>query len=243
MSRPVAFVTGGAQRIGAAICRHLHAAGYDLVIHFNTSERAATALAHDLETTRQGSATTLQLDLEEACDWDRAVDHCTQTFGRLDLLVNNASHYFPTPFGTTSSAEWDALLGCNLKAPYFLSQAAAPLLRDRLGSIINILDAHATRPIAGYPVYRVAKAALDALTESLALELAPDVRVNAIAPGFILLPEDDGNVETSNDLLGRIPLGRQGDPGGIAAAVLFLAQGAPYVTGEVITVDGGRKLT
>ena len=246
--RPVALVTGAARRLGAAIARTLHATGHDLALHCHASRAEAEALAAELEATRPGSTLVLQADLAQ---FDRLPELVAKTigrFGRLDALVNNAAAFFPTPFGTVTPAQWDTLFATNLRAPFFLSQAAAPHLKAAGGGIVNIADIHGETPLAGHGVYCMAKAALLMLTKSLALDLAPEVRVNAIAPGAILWPEHADN-STGKDaaaqaaLLARTPLARTGTPEDIAAAVAWLlGDGSGYVTGQTLHVDGGRGL-
>jgi pteridine reductase len=241
-SRSVALVTGSARRIGAAIARRLHAAGYDLALHYRGSADDAQALATELEGARADSTLLLQADLAE---FDRLPELVAKTigrFGRLDALVNNASGFHPTPFGTTTPAQWDELFAINARAPFFLSQAAAPHLANANGAIVNIADIHAERPLRGHAVYAMSKAALLHMTRSLALELAPKVRVNAVSPGAILWPEGGKDPDAQAALLARTPLGRIGTPQEIAEAVLWLLQDARYCTGQTLHVDGGRML-
>ena len=237
-----ALVTGGARRIGAAIVRRLHAAGLNLNLHFRHSDAQAEALAAELERQRPDSVQLLQADLRDTAALPRLVERAAQRWGRLDLLVNNASAFYSTPLESTTEAQWEDLLGSNLKAPFFLVQAATPWLRAGHGSVVNIVDIHAERPRAGHPVYSAAKAGLVALTRSLAWELRSAVRVNAIAPGAILWAEQDDDPASRRAILERIPLDRLGTPDDIARAVLFLARDADYVTGQVLAVDGGRSL-
>jgi pteridine reductase len=241
-SRSVALVTGSARRIGAAIARRLHAAGYDLALHYRGSADDAQALATELEGARADSTLLLQADLAE---FDRLPELVAKTigrFGRLDALVNNASGFHPTPFGTTTPAQWDELFAINARAPFFLSQAAAPHLANANGAIVNIADIHAERPLREHAVYAMSKAALLHMTRSLALELAPKVRVNAVSPGAILWPEGGKDPDAQAALLARTPLGRIGTPQEIAEAVLWLLQDARYCTGQTLHVDGGRML-
>ena len=239
---PVALVTGGARRLGAAIVRRLHAAGYAVAVHCRDSGAEAAALAASLESTRPGSARVLQADLARFDALPELVAHTVGHFGRLDALVNNAAAFFPTPAGTVTPAQWDTLLGTNLRAPFFLSQAAAPHLKATHGGIVNIADIHGEAPLAGHTIYCMAKAALLMLTRSLALELAPEVRVNSIAPGAILWPEHGKPAAEKTALLEKIPLGRTGEAADIAEAVRWLLQDAHYTTGEVLHVDGGRGI-
>ena len=245
--RPVALVTGAARRIGAAIAQALHAAGYDVALHHRSGASDAHALAVALEATRPGSVLLLPAELAEAERLPDLVDQCIARYGRLDALVNNASGFHPTPLGTTTPAQWDALFAANARAPFFLAQAAAPHLRAAHGAIVNLVDIHAERPLRDHAVYGASKAALVFLTRALALELAPQVRVNAVAPGAILWPEPGaqggGKDEAAKaTMLARTPLGRTGTPEEIAAAVLWLLRDASYSTGQVLRLDGGRLL-
>ena len=242
ISSPVALVTGSARRIGAAIARRLHAEGYDLALHYLRSGAEMQALAAELESARPGSVLTLQADL---CEFDRLPELVARTvgrFGRLDALVNNASSFQPTPIGMATPQQWDDLLGSNARAPFFLAQAAAPHLKAAGGAIVNLVDLYAERPLAGHTLYCMAKAALVMATRSLAVELAPEVRVNAIAPGAILWPENEAADSVQQAILARTPLARTGTPEEIAATVCWLLCGATYTTGQVINVDGGRIL-
>ena len=241
-ARPTALVTGGARRIGAAIVRRLHAEGHDIALHHHHSAGEATALAAELERTRTGSVFLLQADL---ADFDRLPELVAATvgrFGRLDALVNNASAFFPTPFGDATPAQWDALFAANARAPFFLSQAAAPHLRATRGAIVNLADIYAERPLRGHALYGMSKAALIHMTQSLALELAPEVRVNAVSPGAILWPDGGKSEAERSALIARTPLARMGTPEEIAEAVRWLLCGATYTTGQVVRVDGGRML-
>lgn len=239
---PVALVTGAARRIGAAIARRLHAAGYDLALHCRRSQEELAQLAGELERARPGSVLTLRADLAEFDRLPELVAHTLGRFGRLDALVNNASAFYPTPLGTTTPAQWDELFASNARAPFFLAQAAAPHLRAARGAIVNLTDLYADRPLRQHTVYCMAKAALAMLTRSLAVELAPEVRVNAVAPGAILWPEDEGNTEAQKAMLARTPLGRTGTPEEVAEAVRWLLQDAHYSTGQTLLLDGGRTL-
>ncbi len=238
----MALVTGGARRVGAAIVRRLHAAGARVVLHYRGSERDAARLEAELEAARAGSARRIAQDLLAPGAAEALVSAALEAFGRLDVLVNNASIFYPKKIGRVDLRHWEELIGSNLRAPLFLAQAAAPQLREARGAIVNITDIHADRPLKGYPVYSVAKAGLAALTRSLALELAPEVRVNAVAPGAIAWPEDEKfeNAERKR-IVATTPLGRIGDPADIAQAVHFLVL-APFVTGQTIAVDGGRSI-
>ena len=241
-TRPVALVTGAARRVGAAIARRLHAAGYDLALHCRRSRRELDELIAELEQARPRSTLALQADLSQSEALPDLVDAALERFGRLDALVNNASSFEPTPLGTTTAAQWDELFASNARAPFFLAQAAAAALADARGCIVNLVDIYAERPLPRHAVYSMAKAALLMMTRSLALDLAPQVRVNAIAPGAILWPETGKSSAEQQALLARIPLQRCGTPDDVASAVLWLLRDAPYVTGEVIRIDGGRSL-
>jgi pteridine reductase len=239
----VALVTGGARRVGAAICRRLHAAGANVLVHYRTSADEARALESELGALRPGSARCTQADLLGGAAPVELVKEAVRAWGRLDVLVNNASSFYPTALGEITQKSWDDLIGTNLKAPLFLSQAAAPELRRARGCIVNIIDIHAERPLADHMVYTAAKGGLMALTRSLALELGPDVRVNGVSPGAILWPEGPEwqNEADRQGILERSVLKRRGEPDDIAGAVEFLAT-APYVTGQIIAVDGGRSI-
>ena len=235
-------MTGGARRVGAAIARALHGAGARVLLHYRDSEAEAAKLAAELNALREGSAATVKAELLAPIAPKALVAAALERFGRLDLLVNNASSFFPVPVGEIEVSHWEELIGSNLRAPLFLSQEAAPQLARNKGAIVNIVDIHAERPLKGYPVYSIAKAGLAALTRSLALELAPDVRVNGVAPGAIAWPEDGQfDPEERKRIVASTPLGRVGTPEDIAQAVHFLAC-APYVSGQIIAVDGGRSI-
>jgi len=240
--RPVALVTGSARRIGAAIARCLHAAGYDLALHYRDSADDARALAADLEAARAGSTVLLQAELADFDRLPELVANIVGRFGRLDALVNNASMFYPTPFGSTTPAQWEELFAVNARAPFFLAQAAAPHLARAKGAIVNIADIYAERPLREHAVYAMGKAALLHMTRLLALELAPDVRVNAVSPGAILWPEGGKDADAQAALLARTPLGRTGTPEEIAEAVSWLLRDAGYCTGQTLHVDGGRML-
>lgn len=237
-----ALITGGARRVGAAIARRLHSAGAAVLIHYRDSEADADKLVAELNAARAKSAAKVKAELLAPIAPRALVAAAQESFGRLDLLVNNASSFFPVALGDIEASHWEELVGSNLRAPLFICQQAAPELRKSSGSIVNIVDIHADRPLKGYPVYSIAKAGLAAMTRSLALELAPTVRVNGIAPGAISWPEDgqfdDGE---RSRILATTPLGRMGSAEDIAQAVHFLAC-ATYVTGEIIAVDGGRSI-
>jgi pteridine reductase len=239
---PRALITGAARRIGACIARHLHQAGYDLILHYRHSATDAVQLAEELNATRPGSCSSLQADLAEMAEVERLAAE-VQATGGLNLLVNNASSFYPTPVGQVSQQDWDALINSNLRAPFFLTQALTPLLKKTQGCVINLVDVHAERGLTGYPVYSIAKAGLKMMTLSLARELAPEVRVNGIAPGPILWPEAEASLseDARQAVLDKTLLARTGRPEDIAGAVLYLSQ-AGYVTGQVLAVDGGRSL-
>jgi len=236
------LITGGARRVGAAIARRLHAAGAAVLIHYRDSEADATSLVAELNAARAKSAAKVKAELLAPIAPRALVGAALESFGRLDLLVNNASSFFPVALGDIEPSHWEELIGSNLRAPLFICQQAAPELRKTSGAIVNIVDIHADRPLKGYPVYSIAKAGLAALTRSLAVELGPAVRVNAVAPGAIAWPED-GQFDPAERqrIVATTPLARMGSPEDIAQAVHFLAC-ASYVTGEIIAVDGGRSL-
>lgn len=239
---PVALITGSARRIGAAIARRLHAEGYALALHYRGAAAEMQTLAAELEAVRPASVLTLQADLSEFDRLPELVARTVGRFGRLDALVNNASAFQPTPLGTTTPQQWDDLFASNARAPFFLAQAAAPHLKATRGAIVNLVDIYAERALAGHTVYCMAKAALLMATKSLALELAPEVRVNAVAPGAILWAENEHDHVKQSALLARTPLARMGTPQEIAEAVRWLLRDATYVTGQVIRVEGGRML-
>ncbi len=236
-----ALITGAARRIGAVIARRLHAAGADVAVHYRGSSDDARELCGSLNELRPGSAEIYQANLEQSSACEELVQSATAWHGRLDVLINNASSFYPTPLGSISDAQWNELVGSNMKAPLFLAQAAWPHLQSAEGTIVNIVDIHARRPLRHYAVYGSAKAGLEMLTRSLAKEMAPTVRVNGVAPGAILWPEDEMTDAIRDNILEQIPLGRSGTPDDIANCVLFLVQDATYTTGHVIAVDGGRS--
>ncbi len=236
------LITGGARRVGAGVIRHLHALGANVVIHYRNSTDAAAALVAQLNAGRPHSALTVAADLLDISQLPALVERTIAMFGRLDILINNASTFYPTPVGHITAAHWDDLIGTNLKAPLFLSQAAAPHLRDSRGLILNMVDIHAQRPLKSHPVYCAAKAGLVMLTRSLARELGPEIRVNAIAPGPIMWPEHGVNDALKEEIIGKTALKRAGSAQDIARAVTFFATAAPYVTGQILAVDGGRSI-
>jgi pteridine reductase len=236
------LVTGAARRLGAALARGFHAHGANVCIHFHRSAPEAEQLCRSLNELRAGSATTFGADLLDVAALPRIVGHATTTFGRLDVLINNASTFYPTPVGKVTPADWEDLFGTNLRAPFFLAQAAAPALAREHGLIINMIDIHAQRPLPGHPVYSSAKAGLALLTRALARELGPAIRVNGIAPGPILWPEAGMDEALKQEIVSKTLLKRSGAPEDIVRAALFFAQDAPYVTGQILAIDGGRSV-
>ncbi len=244
MQGKVVLITGGARRVGAAICRNLHAHGASIMVHYRSSAKEARALQAELNLKRTDSVALIQADLLNLTMLPNLVGDTVKRFGRLDVVINNASSFFPTAVGEINDKAWDDLIGTNLKAPLFLSQAAVGQLKKNHGCIINIVDIHAERPMKNYVVYSMAKAGLVNLTRSLARELAPEVRVNGVAPGAIIWPEDEAwSDELSRQrIINSTLLKRIGDPEDIAKAVYFLIADAPYITGQIIAVDGGRSI-
>jgi pteridine reductase len=238
-----ALVTGAAKRIGAVIARTLHDAGANVAIHYLNSSQAADELAAELNAERPGSAFTAGADIRDVAALEQMAKHVLEhTGGRLDVLVNNASTFYPTRLGTITNEQWHDLIDSNLKAPLFLSQAMLPALRAARGVIVNIVDVHAQRPLRDHPVYGAAKAGVAMLTRSLAKDLGPDVRVNGVAPGAILWPDEGMSDGLRAAIIKQTALKRSGEPEDVAAAVLFLVRDAPYVTGQIIAVDGGRSV-
>ncbi|MET0067960.1 MAG: pteridine reductase [Candidatus Thiodiazotropha sp.] len=237
-----ALITGAAHRIGAAIAEHLHRLGMDLFIHYRNSREAADELKQRLETQRADSVRLIQADLLDRNSHERMIDRVREHDRGLDLLINNASSFYPTPLMQATESQWDELIGSNLKAPFFLSLTAAPLLRERRGSIVNLVDIHAFRPLKDHPIYSIAKAGNAMLVKSLARELGPEIRVNGVAPGAILWPEQGLSDEARETILERTALKRPGQVSDIARTVVFLHRDADYITGQVIPVDGGRTL-
>ena len=241
LTNKVVLITGAAHRIGATTARILHAAGMNIVLHYRSSHEAAEKLQTELEAQRPDSVVLLQADLHETTQLTELVEQAHSVWGRLDVLINNASSFYATPVEDASEEQWDDLIGSNVKAPFFLSKAAAPYLKKANGCIVSIVDIHAERPLKAFPIYSMAKAALVMMTKALAGELGPEVRVNAIAPGAILWPENLDD-ETKDKILSRTFLKRKGEPEDIAKAILFLIRDANYMSGQILTVDGGRSL-
>jgi len=242
---PVLLVTGAARRIGAATVVRFHQQGFNVIIHYNSSSEDAYALQTRLNHIRPDSAALIQGNLNDTGCHQQLGEKALNCFGRLDVLVNNASSFYATEFGTASGEDWDNLFGSNVKAAFFLSQQLAAELTANSGAIVNIADIHANSPLPGFSIYSMAKAAVQAMTKSLAKELAPAVRVNGVAPGAILWPDSiaDSDIEKKQNMLDQIPLGRLGEPENIADTVFFLATTATYMTGTVIKVDGGKSLS
>lgn len=245
-SQPLAgravLITGAARRVGAALARGFHAAGADVGIHFHRSAQEAEQLRDELNALRRSSAVCVAADLLDVATLPSTVDSVVQAFGRLDVLINNASTFYPTPVGEITLAQWEDLVGTNLRAPLFLSQAAAPELRRAQGLIVNMIDIHGQRPLPRHPVYSTAKAGLAMLTRSLARELAPEVRVNGISPGPILWPDAGMDEQLKREIVSKTLLKRRGSPDDLVRAALFFATDAPYVTGQILAVDGGRSV-
>ena len=240
-SSPVALITGAAKRIGAAMATRLHSEGFRVIIHYGHSKDDAHTLAQKLNNIRPESATCLQANLCDSEDVEALSENAVNVWGQLDVLVNNASSFYPTPIGSISEEDWLSLVGSNVKGPLFLSQALAPALRKAKGCIVNMVDMHIDRPLPKHSVYLLAKSGLASLTQSLAIDLAPDIRVNGIGPGAILWPEREMEDDEKDKLLSSIPLGELGKPEDIAKTLSFLIS-ASYVTGQIIFVDGGRSL-
>jgi pteridine reductase len=236
-----ALITGAARRVGAAIARKLHAAGANIVLHYRSSGEAAEAISKELNEKRPSSVVIVEADLLDIGQLQMLPEIATSNFGSLDILVNNASTFYPTPVGDITDIDWHDLMGTNLKAPLFLSQAAATALRISNGLIVNIADIHGQQPLARHTVYSLAKAGVIMLTKSLARELGPSIRVNAIAPGPVMWPEDGMDKALQAKIIERTALKRGGSPDDVARAVLFFATEAPYITGQILAVDGGRS--
>jgi len=237
-----ALITGAARRVGAATARALHGAGANVVLHYRSSAEEAEALARELNGVRPDSVTFAQCDLLDGAAVKELAQTAATAFGGLDILVNNASSFYPTPLGNIDEDDWNDLIGTNLKAPLFLAQAAAATLRERGGLIVNLADIHGMRPLRRHPVYCVAKAGLIMLTKSLARELGPQVRVNAIAPGPVMWPQDGVDEALRQEIIARTALKRTGSAEDVARAVLFFAAAAPFITGQILAVDGGRSI-
>ncbi|CAA0114748.1 3-oxoacyl-[acyl-carrier-protein] reductase FabG [Zhongshania aliphaticivorans] len=244
LNTPVALVTGAGQRLGAEICRHLHARGYRIVIHYRHSAESAVQLCESLNALRANSAITLSADMNSVSEVESLAKKAVSQWQRLDVLVNNASSFYPTPLGTVTEAQWDDLQGSNLKGAFFLAQALAIDLACSSGCIVNMIDIYGSKPLEKYPAYSIAKAGVAMMTQSLALELAPEVRVNGVSPGAILWPseETEYSINEKQELSQRVPLQRQGEATDIAKTVVFLVADAPYITGQMIAVDGGRSV-
>ena len=237
-----ALVTGAAARIGAAVAKALHARGCRVMLHCNANRQGAAALAAELNDRRPDSAVVLSADLSSPAELEQLVEECLQQAPGLDVLVHNASRFYPTAVGETQAYQWDDLLNSNLRGPYFLSQGLLPALRTAGGAIVTILDVHAERPMSGHAAYCISKAGLAMMTRALARELAPEIRVNGVAPGAILWPDREPEEGVKAAILKRTALGKTGAPDDVASAVVYLALDAPYVTGQVLAVDGGRLL-
>ena len=244
MQDAAVLVTGAARRIGAVVAKRLHAAGASVALHYHRSAREAESLCAEFNAARPGSCVAVRADLLDVTALERIVDEAVDAFGRLDGLVNNASSFYATPFGAIGEREWADLIGTNLAAPLFLAQAAAGRLREARGAIVNVVDIHAERPLRDFAVYSVAKAGLAGLTRALAIELAPQVRVNGVAPGAILWPDEGRHFDASERerITSQTPLARTGIPEDIAGAVKYFLFDAPFVTGQILAVDGGRGL-
>lgn len=236
------LITGAAYRIGKAIAHTLHEQGANIVLHYRASKDKAEALQLELQQKRENSVVLAQADLHNIATIPKLIETATGAWGRLDVLINNASSFYKTELGEVTEEQWDGLIGTNMKAPFFLSQSSAASIKKQQGCIINIVDIHAERPLKGYPVYSMAKAGLVMMTKALAAELGPEIRVNAIAPGAILWPDQNMDEATKDRIISRTFLKRRGDPVDIARAALFLIQDAGYMSGQVLTVDGGRSL-
>lgn len=240
--RPVALITGGARRVGAVIARTLHAQGYDLALHYRGSAEDAGNLADELQRQRADSVLLLHAELGDLATLPTMIKQLLQHYGRLDALINNASAFYATPLGAATLDQWNELFASNAQAPFFLSQAAIPALRESHGSIVNLVDIYAERALADYPVYCMAKAALVAMTRCMALDLGPDIRVNAVAPGAVMWPSEGKGDDDKQAMISRTPLQRAGTPEDVANTVLWLLRDAAFVTGQIIRVDGGRTL-
>lgn len=239
----VALVTGGALRIGAEISRELHRRGYTVLIHYRSSSTAATQLAQEFNSSRADSAHCFQADLSSMQDIRLLADFTKNVAGGVDALVNNASSFYPTKIAQASESDWNNLIDSNLKGPFFLAQSLIGTLERRKGNIVNIVDIHSERPMHNHSIYCIAKAGVAMMTKTLAKDLAPNIRVNGVSPGAILWPEHEMNDDTKQSILKKIPLNRAGECSDIAKTVAFLIEDSPYITGQIIAVDGGRNLT
>lgn len=244
MSEHVALITGGGRRIGAEIARQLHQQGYRVIIHYLRSVSDASQLTSELNRIRPNSAVSLKADISKLTELEELAQHCIETWGRLDVLINNASSYYPTEFGKVTEQQWEDLISSNAKAPFFLSQLLSAELKRRQGCIVNIVDIHAERPALEYSPYTIAKAGNAMMIKSLARELAPEVRVNGISPGVIIWPEKQAehSEKEKQRILEQVPLNREGSAEDIARTVLFFVKSAPYITGQILAVDGGRSI-
>lgn len=236
------LITGGAKRIGRQMAITLHEAGHNIVVHYRSSTGAASELVAQLNAKRDGSAVALQGELLDTASIPALVTNAANAFGGLDVLINNASTFYPTPIELLEDEFWNDLVGSNLKAPAFMAKACVPYIRERNGSIINIVDIHARKPMANHPIYCSAKAGLEMLTMSLARDLAPSIRVNGVSPGAILWPENDSGMADQQQVLAKIPMGRMGQPEDVAKLARFLIDEGEYITGQIIAVDGGRSV-
>lgn len=237
-----ALITGAAQRIGADITRQLHHLGFNVIIHYRQSGTAASDLAKSLNAIRDHSAVCLQADLTDIKQVQQLAINASNSWGRIDALVNNASDFYPTPLDQASEQDWSTLVDGNLKGPYFLCQALASTLRQNRGCIVNLVDIHSQTPLRDHSIYSIAKAGVAMMTKSLAREMAPDVRVNGISPGAILWPQQQLDEQARASIVSKIPLQRTGEPNDIATTTAFLICQAPYISGQIIAVDGGRSL-
>lgn len=240
--RKIALVTGAAHRIGAEVSRALHNTGYNIVIHYRSSSSAAQAIADEFNQQRENSCRLVQANLNSIDEVNKLATDVISCFGGVDLLVNNASSFYPTAVESASEDDWNDLINSNLKGPFFLTQALIGTLKERCGNVINIVDIHSERPMRDHSIYCIAKAGLAMMTKTLAKELAPNIRVNGISPGAILWPEQEMNEQTKQSILNKVPMQATGECGDIAKAAVFLADNAPYITGQIIAVDGGRSL-
>jgi pteridine reductase len=241
VTNKTAIITGSAKRIGATIARHLHKTGMNIIVHYNTSTKEARELVNELNSIRADTSIAVQANLELKNDYANLINTSLKFKGSLDILINNASAFYPTPLDNLTDEQWNEIIDINLKAPMFLSQLAANSIRKNKGCIINIADVHANRPLADHSIYSISKAGLLMLTQSLAKELAPDIRVNAISPGAITWP-DEMSKETKEEILNHTAMKKTGNMDDISKAVLFLIEDADYMTGQVLNIDGGRTL-